>query len=323
VIGIFKNNLFINSLLLLPYIVLLRVKTLISPVGYSIQEEDTFIVKSLFDWISSPLFQSIIAILMVYFHSVYINRLVIKHKLVQQFTLLPGLIYAVLVSMMPEFTALSPHLIANTFILVMIGQLFKIYKSPKVADNIFNVGFWNGVSCLFVPNFIYLIVVGLFSVFILRSVKQKELVQLFSGLFTILFIVFGGMYLYDLDILDEASKMNFSPHLSIFSISGSDIYKVVAWVLLAIFTVLNYNTYMFKKSIQSQKKIDILFWILFGSVVLIFLMTNVVAFNILLMCIPLAIFLNMHLVNIKNPLIQELIHVVFLAVLFTLNFGLI
>ncbi len=294
-----------------------------SPIGYSLHEEDTFIVKSLFDWVSSPLFQSILAIILVYFHAVYINRLVIKHKLVQQFTLLPGLIYVVLVSLMPELTALSPHLIANTLILIMLGQLFKIYKSPKVADNIFNVGFWIGGASLFVPNYIYLIVVGLFSIFILRSVKQKELVQLFSGLITIFFVVFAGMYIYDLNILDEASKMNFSPHLSIFGVRGAAIYKVICWVLLAVFAVLNYNTYMIKKSIQAQKKIDILFWILLGSAVLIFLISDVVAFNVLLMCIPLSIFLNIHLLNIKNPLAQELIHVVFLVLLFSLNFGLI
>lgn len=322
-IGIFKNNLFINSLLLLPYIITLRVKTLISPVGYTIDAEDTFFVKTLFDWISAPLLQSILAIILVYSHSIYINRLVIKDRLAPQISLLPGLIYAVLISLMPEFTPLSPHLIANSLILIIIGQLFKIYKSHKVADNIFNVGFWTGVSCLLVPNYIYLIIIGLFSIFILRSVKQKELVQLFSGLFTLFFLVFGGMYIYDMPILDEALKMNFSPHLSIFSFRGAEIYKFIGLALIAIFTVFHYNTYTLKKSIQAQKKIDILFWFLFGAGVLLVLVSEVLAFNALLGCIPLAIFLNINIINIKYPLIQELIHIVFLILLFSLNFGLI
>jgi hypothetical protein len=299
------------------------VKSLLTPVGYSVIEEDTFLVKSLFEWISSPLLQSILAILLIYIHAVYINRLVIKHRLAPEITLLPGLVYAVLVSMMPEFTPLSPHLLANSIILIVIGQLFKIYKAPKVADNIFNVGFWIGVASLLVPNYFYLIIIGLFSIFILRSVKQKELVQLFSGLFTLFFIVVGSMYLYDMQILEEASKMNFSPHLSIFSIRGVEIYKFAGWALVAVFTVFNYNTYTLKKSIQAQKKIDILFWFLLGSSVLLFLVSNVVAFNVLLACIPLAIFINVHLINTKNPLTQELIHVMLLVLLFSLNFGMI
>lgn len=294
-----------------------------SPVGYTVLEEDTFVVKSVFEWFSSPLLQSIIAILLVYLQAVYINRLVIKHRIAPQITLIPGLIYAILVSLMPEFTSLSPYLIANSLILIVVGQLFKIYKTPKVADNIFNVGFFIGAASIFVPNFIYLIIIGLFSIFILRSVRQKELVQLFSGLFTILFVVAGMMYLTDLKILDEASNINFSPHLSIFSLRGIAIYKFVGWILLAVFTVFNYNVYTLKKSIQAQKKVDILFWILFGSAVMLFLMSDVVGYNVLLMCIPLAIFLNVHLVNIKNPLTQELIHVLFLILLFSLNFGLI
>jgi|TARA_R110000737_G_scaffold353393_1_gene404811 hypothetical protein len=323
VIGIFKNNLFINSLLLLPYIIILRVKSLITPVGYTVGTEDTFLVKGLFDWVSSPLLQSILAIILVYVQCIYINRLVIKHRLAPQITLVPGLIFALLVSLMPEFTTLSPHLIANSLILIVIGQVFKIYKAPKVADNIFNVGFWIGIACLFVPNYIYLIIIGLFSVFIVRSVKQKELVQLFSGLGTLFFLVFSGLYIYDIPILNVASKMNFSPHLSIFSIRGAEIYKFAGWLLLAVFSVINYNTYSFKKSIQAKKKIDILFWFLLGAGVLLFLVSEVVAFNALLICIPLAIFLNVHLLNIKNPLTQELIHVVFLILLFSLNFGLI
>jgi len=323
VIGIFKNNLFINSILLLPYVIILRVRTLMSPVSYIIDNDDTVLVKTIFEWISSPIFQNIIAILLVYFQAVYINRLVIKHKLVQQNTLLPGLIYAVLVSMMPEITSLSPHLIANSFILIVLGQLFKIYKAPRVADNIFNVGFWIGIASLFVPNYIYLIVIGLFSIFILRSVKQKELVQLFSGLFTLFFLVFGSMYICDIKILEEASKMNFSPHMSVFSIRGLAIYKFIGWFLLAVFAVVNYNKYTIKKSIQAQKKVDILFWILFGSAVMLFLISDVVAYNVLLMCIPMAIFLNVNLMSIKSPLTQELIHAGFLVLLFSLNFGLI
>lgn len=322
-IGIFKNNLFINSLLLLPYAFILRIKSVLNPVAYQVGESDTLLVKTIFGWCDSPLLQNITAIFLVYFQAVYINRLVIKNKLAPEITLLPGMIYIILMSLMPDFTLLSPHLIGNTLILIVIGQLFKIYKIPRVADHVFNVGFWLGVTCLFVPNYFYLLIVCIFSVFILRSIKQKELIQLMGGAFTLFFIFLCILFLLDFAIWDEVMKMNFLPKLSIFTFRNMALYKMLAFIALAIFTVLNYSAYTMKKSIQAQKKVDVLFWFLLGSGVILFLVESIVAFNVLLMFIPLAIFLNVHLINIKNPLIRELIHVVFVGLVFAFSFGLL
>jgi hypothetical protein len=323
VVSIFKNNLFINSLLLLPYVIILRIKSLLDPVGYIAGEGDTIMVRELFDWISSPFAQSMIAVLVVYLQAVYINRLVIKNALVQQNTLIPGLIYIVLTSLFPECTVLSPMLIANSLILVIIGQAFKIYKSPRVADNVFNIGFWTGISALFVPNFIYLLLIGVLSIFILKSAKGKELFQLFSGAFTVFVLYFGIMYLIDYPILDQVYLVDASPKLSIISIKGLELYKFLSFVGMTFFAVFHYNTYALKKSIQAKKKIDILFWILFSSAVLIFLFQEITAFNALLVCIPLSIFYTMNLIRLKSPLLQELVHVIFLAVIFIFSFGLI
>jgi len=292
-------------------------------MAYTIQESDTNLDSYFYSIVDSPIVQSILAILLVYTQAVYINRLVIKHKLAPEITLLPGLIYILLTSLIPAYVTLSPYLIANTIILVVIGQLFKIYKKPKVADHIFNVGFWLGVTCLFVPNYIYLIIICIFSTLILRSVKQKELAQLFGGLFTMVFILFGCLYLLDLPMQSWIDRINLYPRLSIFSFRGTELYMFIGFIILALFAVLNYNKYTIKKSIQAQKKVDILFWFLLGSGVLLFLVKDVVASNALLMFIPISVLLNTNLVRIKNPLIQELIHVVIVGLVFYLNFGML
>lgn len=308
--------------MLLPYVIILRIKTFIDPVAY-VAEAETVLVRELFVLVSSPMMQSVFSVILVYLQAVYINKLVIKNALAQQNTLIPGLIYAVLVSLLPEYVGLSPALMANTVILVVMGQIFKIYKTPRVADNVFNIGFWTGFSSLFVPNFIYLLVVGVFSVFIMMSVKRKVLFQLFSGAFTLFILYFGAMYLMDYPIYDQVSLVNVSPKLSVFSIRGIEVYKFIGFVALAIFAVLNYNTYTLKKSIQSKKKVDILYWFLMGSMILLFIIEDITAYNVLLLCIPLSIFLNVNMIKLKNPLIQELIHVVFLSLIFAFSFGLI
>ncbi len=323
VIGIFKNNLFFNSLLLLPYVIIIRINSLLNPIAYSAQETDTLITKFVFGIVDSALTQNILAILIVYFHVLYINRLVIKHRLANQITLLPGLIYAILVSFLPEYSLLTPFLIVNTFVLIGIGQIFKTYKRPKAADILFNVGFLIALAALFIPNYIILLLVGLIGLFVLRSMRVKEIFQLTSGAILVLLAFCSILFLMDIAILPELKKVSLIPRLAIFEIRGESLYKLVSLFGISIFAVLSYGSYTIKKSIQTQKKIDILYWFMIAAVFLLFLNTSIDASQALLLFLPLSILLNFNFIHIKSILIQEVIHIGILTLLFLINFGII
>ena len=322
-IGIFKNNLFFNSLLLLPYVILIRIHSLLNPIEYKIQDSDTLLTKSIFGFIDSALTQNVLAIMIIYFHVLYINRLVIKHRLTNQITLLPGLIYAILVTMLPEFSLLSPFLIANTFILIGIGQISNTYKRPKAADLLFNIGFLFAVASLFIPNHILLLFVGMIGLFVLRSMKIIEIFQLLSGAILVLIAFCSTLFLLDINIIPEIMKVSIIPRLAIFESRGASLYKIAAIFAIAVFAVLSYGKYTLKKSIQTQKKINILYWFMIASLSMLFLFTTINANQVLLLFIPLSILLNTNFNNIKSILFQEIIHICILGLLFALNFGLI
>lgn len=322
-IGIFKNNLFFNSLLLLPYLIVIRIHSLIYPITYEVLETDTLLTKLTFGFFSSGLSQNILAIIIIYYHILYINRLVIRHRLANQITLLPGMIYALLVSFLPEYCLLTPFLIANTFILIAIGQIFKTYKRPKAADILFNIGLLVAVSSLFVPNYLIILLVGFVGLFVLRSLKIFEIFQLLSGAATVFFAFACILFLLDINISPELLKLSLIPRFTILDIRGESLYKIIVVLAVSIFAVLNYGNYTLKKSIQTQKKIDILFWFMFFSMIMFFLTVNLEASQVLLLCIPLSILLNSNFINIKSVLIQEVFHICILGLIFALNFGLI
>ena len=309
--------------MLLLYVVVIRIHSIIDPKIYVALESDTLITKNIFSIIGSPLAQNILAIALVYFHVLFINRLVIKHRLANQITLLPGLIYTMMVSMLPEYNLLTPYLIANTFILVTISQLFKTYKRPKSADILFNVGFFIALASLFVSNYILLLLVGLIGLIVLRSMKINEILQLLSGAFLVLLIFSGTLFLLDLEFLPELLKIRLIPSLDVLAIRGSELYKILIVLVIAIFSVLNYGSYTLKKSIQNQKKIDILYWFMFASGIMFFLFDTKSAGQVLIVFIPLSILMNSTFIDIKNTMFQEAIHICLLALLFALNFGLI
>ena len=322
-IGIFKNNLFFNSLLLLPYVILLRIHSLLYPVAYEISESDTLLTKLIFGFVESALLQNVIAIGLVYYHVLYINRLVIKHRLALQITLLPGLIYSILVSFLPDYSMLSPYLIANTFVLFCVSQIFKTYKKPKAADLLFNIGFYIALSFLFVPNYILLILLGIIGLFVMRSAKLIETLQIMSGVLLVVLAFCSILFLFNLPFLPEILKADLTPKLTIMSLKGESLYNLVVIFVVALFAVFSYNRYTIKKSIQVQKKIDIFYWLMITSFLFLILANPIDANLFLLLCIPLAVFLNLNFNSIKGILVQEIIHISALVLLFIHNFGLL
>ncbi len=178
---IFRKNLFINSLLLLPYIILVRLATLFYPQKYQVQETSNEILKGLYSFIDFPVLQSIIAILLIFIHAIIINHTFIKHRLSREITLLPGLIYVVFVTVVTDFTVLHPALLGNTFIIFALMNLFKTYKLPNAAACIFNAGFYISVASLFYTPYVFMVFFGIIILLILRSFKLLEKLQYFLG----------------------------------------------------------------------------------------------------------------------------------------------
>ncbi|MDF1694209.1 MAG: DUF6427 family protein [Saprospiraceae bacterium] len=293
------------------------------PLKYTVQESDTLTTKFIFNFLESGIGQNIFAIVLIYFHVLYINRLVIKHRLSNPITLLPGMFYALLVSILPEYAMLSPYLIGNTFVLIALGQISITYKKPKSADILFDVGFFIAVAGLIVPVYIFLLLLGFIGIFVLRSMKIKELLQMCSGILLVLFAYSGILYLIDIEIIPELAKVSIIPRLLLVDLRGMMLYKVLIIVGIAIFAVLSYGKYTVKKSIQVQKKIDILFWFMMVQLLMLFMYTSLNANQSLMLFIPLSILLSFNFIRIKSNLVQELIHLGVLILLFTLNFGLL
>jgi len=120
-LGIFRHNLFINSILLLPYTIILRIYSLIYPSAYESSQVDGWINYSVFSFLLEyPRIQAIIAILIIFIQAVCINYIVNKHRLLVRPNLFPGLLYILLTSFHKEFLLLNPIILANFFLLIAL-----------------------------------------------------------------------------------------------------------------------------------------------------------------------------------------------------------
>ncbi len=324
-LSLFRQNLFFNSLLLLPYTIIIRIHSLIYPDSYKSAEIEGWLNWTFFEWVKDlPILQSILAILLIFLQAVTINYIVNRHRLSLRPNLFPGVIYILLVSISKECLYLNPVLFANIFFLLAVVNLFKTYRIAQVSTSIFNSAFFIAIASLFyLPVLLYLLPCFI-ALFMLRSFRIKERMQYILGAITALYLSFSIFFYSGLHT--SFFQLYFSKNLALPSVSEIQLKAMIPLGLIVVALIVvttNYYSLRKKKSIQSQRKIDILYWFLLFSPLMLLLWHRIDSFGLLLVSMPLSILIGMILYRIKNQVVAELIHFIALAAIFVTHFGLI
>lgn len=322
-ISIFKKNDVINVLLLLPYAILLRIKSFLHPVAYEVKETDSPITAFIYSYLDTPIVQSVIALLLVYAHAVVLNILVNNNRLNKLPTALAGMVYILLVSSIKEFQMLSPALIGMTFILIACYNIFNTYKKTQAATNIFNATLATSLASLIYPPYLFTIFAFFIGLATLRNFNYKERIQFLLGSLALYWIV--GAFMYFLGQLDWSffNSIQIPGALSDISFTDTRVYWTLGiGLVLVLFALFNYYQYMKKKGIEIRKKIDFFYWLLLSSFLSLFFFIGLDVYQYIFICFSIAIFLSMTLDQIRKTALAEVIHLCLLMLVFYLHFAL-
>lgn len=270
-----------------------------------------FLNQSVVGWINNFTLEAILAILLLFIEAWLLNYIINRNRLEKNLTSIPGMIYILLMSAHPSFLGLSPIIVGNLFVLLGLGALFKIYKKPLAAIFIFNAGLFFGIASLIYRPYLILLVVGFLGVLILNTLSLKRAFQFFIGFLLSYYL----SYVLFLNLGAGESFLNDWWWLKIFNPFPFETegYVILAVILiLVLFTLLSYNSYMIKKSIQVQQKIDLFFWIMLFAFPAIFLIENLRIEMLTILAIPLAVLLHMNVVRSKNSFVPEFLHLLVL-----------
>ncbi len=319
---LYRQNLFINSLLLLPYTILIRIHTLIYPQSLSLSSQDGWfnhqLIQTLYTY---PRLQAVLCIILVFLQAVSINYIVNTHKLTVRPHLLGGVFYILLVSLHPGFLPLSPIILANVFILIALINLMRTYRVTRISGSIFNGGlFIAAAASLYFPYIIF-IIPGYIGLLILRSFRMKERMQFIMGAIVFVYLYFAVLFYFQLDDLYFYDYLSANlPTLDMEEPAYGIIISSLLVVIAIVAVVVNYYSLRKKKSIQSQKKIDILYWLMiFGPIAVLF-WHDLEYRSLLILAIPLSVMIGMVMYRIKNKAIAELIHVAVVVFLLVSHF---
>ncbi len=311
--------------MLLPYIFLVRIGALLNPIGYSPKEASNILQKLVFNTITDPLLQNIVANLLIFVHVLLINFVFIKHRLSREITLFAGLFYVLFVSIIAENTLLSNVLIANTFIILAFKNILETYKAPHATAFIFNTGFMISIASLFYsPYFAYLIF-GIIALLQLRSFKVIEKLQFFIGAAIPYFLLFTYRYWNDIPFVDIYFLKDIFFRWPSIRIDDLIVFYIsVLLLMIGVFvSILNYGVFTSKKTIQTQKKIDLVYWLMLFSLVSFLIFSSERSVHLLSLAFPLALLVGISVSDTKNRIFYELLHVVILSIIFISQFKLI
>ncbi len=318
---LFKKNHLLNSLLLLPYALVIRSVVIIFPdariAGESFGSWGGDFVQLSHSWGGE---EYLVSTFLVFIQAVMINRLFIKQSMIGEINLFPGLCYILLTAIHPSFIGISSLLLANTTLLIALAYLFDVLKKEKQEETRFLAGWWLAVSGLLYSPYFVLLFFGLISMSMLKTLKAKDIFQFVTGYISpfvigwmLRVVVTGDINPVMIDMfasfgLPEIELLYQVPDIITLSIIG----------LLILISLLGYTQIIARKNIHAQKKIDTMYTMVFFCIPMAFFLPEMTVQYLMVLSIPFALFMAILLRNIRHPAISESLHfILFVAALLT------
>jgi len=322
VLSLFRTNQIIANVLLIFYAAICRFSPFVT--GHVAESANAGILADYFYTFTNghPVLVNILSILIVFIQAILVNILVAQYRMANEMSLFPGLFYILLVSSIPDFLSLSPPLLANTFYIIALLQLFETYKKNTVAAGIFNTGFWLAIGSLFYFSTITFVILAFIGLGTIRTARLKENLVLIIG-FIVPYFLCNVIYFWN-DQLGLFWQQQFTDNFGFLDLAEVKVdwelyVKLLFFLLLILFAMFNAGSFGFKKNTQVRKYIGILYWGMLIAGLATTIQASVSLQHLLLLTPPLAIFLSFSFQKINKPM-AESIHLVLLFAILILQF---
>jgi len=316
-VALFKSNQMIGNILLVPYLLLLGLPILLSKASVLPDIQGGVLWQTLLPLIEGSKSMIVFGMLLLFLSGLLLNRIENKYKLSNELNLLPGMSFILLAAIVPNAMMANPVSLSLPFLILVIQELFGIYRTTKPEAKVFNIGFWFAISFLALPSLLIFIPFVIMAMVIIRAFSLREIFMLICGILTPLILI--GIFYFWMDKFPVFLATTFYYGISWTDFSGSvSVLVIIPMALIGLMLslcILFYSSFQVKKSIQVKKYIDILFWLMvFAGVGALF--QAKVTFQYLLLLIPCISFaLTFWLLKLGNQKAEMLHGILFLFIL--------
>jgi len=254
------------------------------------------------EWFSNPPMGEWFWITLILIFQLYCILLIfLQLKVSSESTLIPGLVFVLCATLIPEVGNCQPVIFANTMLLVAVQQLFSISPRSSSGKEIFNTGVFLALATMFYGSYMMFLVGAVSGINIIRSWRFREIKVLFLGYVTPFFLI--GVYYFWFDkfgyfvssIFDGVGIISFRYfndywHIGVIAIVG----------LLLLSAILNVGQVMNKKTNIKQNYFKISYWFLFSCFLVTLIQKQIGIEHVIVLTIPLSFILSEYLINWKE-----------------------
>jgi len=299
-LSLFRTNQAYAGLLLFFYALVLQLPTLLGGGEPRLEEPgEGWLGNWLMMWVGDrQLLALLLPVVLVFLQSLQATALVTRHRMSRSITQFPGLFLILAWALVPAFHWLHPVQVANIFLLFGLLALGRLYKRDEPAIPLFNAGAWLGVASLFCPEYLFFLPAFLIAVGVLRRPDFRSLFQLITGLLLLYFLVGSGIYFFG--NLPAAVRLQFSSFGWPTFIETGTISYYTLWFLAVLppLLFLAYGWLTRLLNIEGSKGVNILYWVLLSSLLLLAFGGLVSASFVQITTVPLGILLGLAFIEI-------------------------
>jgi hypothetical protein len=236
----------------------------------------------------SSLINLLISLFILIAQALIFNKIINTYGLLGKQTFLPALLYVTIGSLLGPFLILSPTLICNFLILIMIERFLSVYKKQQVSSVMYDLGILVALGTLLYFPFIAMLPLMWISLIIFRPFNWREWVAVIVGFITIFF--FLAVYYFWNDSLNEFYQIWLplgSKFPTDFNINLYDSLVLIPVVMILLLGFFHLQKNFFRSVVHLRKSFQLLFFMFILALVSFYLKSSIVLYHFLL-CVPSA-----------------------------------
>lgn len=248
----------------------------------------------------------ILSIFLTTYQALLFNNFLLNKKAYDENTFVPALAYVLFSSFSIDFYFLSPVLIALTWILLAMRNVFYRIESRSRDNRILGTGIYLGLAALcYLPSLIFL--VSTFLAYLLfTNVSFRRYLLLLYG--TAMPLLIAATYYFMNDALDEFV----SQYLLTYLEEGRKIFTgplplLYIGIIPLIFLLISFYRVGQQRFTNQQTKLQqIMFIKILATLGTLFLVRDLATYHLLPLVPPLAFYVTHYLLSIRRYLLAEL-----------------
>ncbi|WP_069659611.1 DUF6427 family protein [Arcticibacter eurypsychrophilus] len=269
----------------------------------------------------SPFSAVFYALILTFFQSLLLNRIVNNYNLLPKPTFLPALMFMTMSALLPSFLILSQVLIANFFMLWLIEKFLSIYRKDKAISVIFDMGMIVGAGTLVYFPFLAMLPLLWFVLIIFRPFNWREWVAGIIGFLTVCLLLTMINYLNGSWAIFIQNAFPFAKALQPSSaIDIKDYWVFLPVLFILFFSLLTISQKLNRSNVHLRKSYLTLLFMFFFALISVYIKNPYHTNHFLLTVAPVSVFMAHYFISAQKRWFYESLYFILVTCILYFQF---